>query len=293
MTLTLVAVYGPHALAQRSHAPVPLGELLQQGAETGAVHSGAVRKGQGRRLGPRAGPKLDHLAMALTSGDARRILSEAEEDYEASGYEQGDRIVVFGFSRRAALARKFVGEILADDEQREVVVPGRLRHRRRDERHPPSPPLTFCKSLQIKGLKGRQGANPHFAPHSCARFRRMSRGACGRNRTLDRGVIRRQRRDLAAGGPGRSRRLGLGCGLAHDRPPATCPALGPEPRKDERRAPTPRLPRRDRRPGPLGPAVRWRLRSPVRRLRHAVADTALVQQVGGWTRFRRACAAGS
>ena len=34
MTLTLVAVYAPHAVALRSHAPVPLGELLQQGAES-------------------------------------------------------------------------------------------------------------------------------------------------------------------------------------------------------------------------------------------------------------------
>lgn len=65
-----------------------------------------------------------NMAMAPTFGDARRILNEAEEDFEQSGYEPGDRIVVFGFSRGAALARKFVSEILADDAQREVSFLG-------------------------------------------------------------------------------------------------------------------------------------------------------------------------
>ena len=46
MTLTLVAVYAPHAVALRSHAPVPLGELLQQGAETGALYSGLAKKAE-------------------------------------------------------------------------------------------------------------------------------------------------------------------------------------------------------------------------------------------------------
>ncbi|MCY3842035.1 MAG: DUF2235 domain-containing protein, partial [Acidobacteria bacterium] len=65
-----------------------------------------------------------NMAMAPTFGDARRILNEAEEDFEASGYETGDRIVVFGFSRGAAVARKFVSEILADDEECEVAFLG-------------------------------------------------------------------------------------------------------------------------------------------------------------------------
>ena len=46
MTLTLVAVYAPHALALRSHAPVPLGELLQKGAESSAMYSGLARKAE-------------------------------------------------------------------------------------------------------------------------------------------------------------------------------------------------------------------------------------------------------
>ena len=58
-----------------------------------------------------------NMAMAPTFGDARRILNEAREDFEASRYRKGDKVVVFGFSRRAALARKFVSEILADDPE--------------------------------------------------------------------------------------------------------------------------------------------------------------------------------
>ena len=46
MTLTLVAVYAPHAVALRSHAPVPLGELLQQGAESGVLYSGLAKRAE-------------------------------------------------------------------------------------------------------------------------------------------------------------------------------------------------------------------------------------------------------
>ncbi len=46
MTLTLVAVYAPHAVGLRSHAPVPLGELLQRGAESGALYSGLAKKAE-------------------------------------------------------------------------------------------------------------------------------------------------------------------------------------------------------------------------------------------------------
>ena len=46
MTLTLVAVYAPHAVALRSQAPVPLDELLQQGAESGAFYSGLAKRAE-------------------------------------------------------------------------------------------------------------------------------------------------------------------------------------------------------------------------------------------------------
>ena len=86
--------------------------------------------GIGTREGPFSIPLVGRLrswinmAMAPTFGDARRILNEAEEDFEGSGYKKGDKIVVFGFSRGAALARKFVSEILANDDEREVSFLG-------------------------------------------------------------------------------------------------------------------------------------------------------------------------
>ena len=46
MTLTLVAVYAPHAIALRSVAPVPLGELLQKGAKGGAAYSVLVKRAE-------------------------------------------------------------------------------------------------------------------------------------------------------------------------------------------------------------------------------------------------------
>lgn len=65
-----------------------------------------------------------NMALAPTFGDARRILNEAREDFRNSAYKKGDRVVVFGFSRGAALARKFISELLADNPQYEVSFLG-------------------------------------------------------------------------------------------------------------------------------------------------------------------------
>ena len=65
-----------------------------------------------------------NMALAPTFGDARRILEEAGEDFRRARYREGDRLVVFGFSRGAALARKFVSLILAEDAQCEVAFLG-------------------------------------------------------------------------------------------------------------------------------------------------------------------------
>ena len=65
-----------------------------------------------------------NMAFAPTFGDARRILQEAEGDFEAADYQPGDNLVVFGFSRGAALARKFVSRILAVNEDCEVSFLG-------------------------------------------------------------------------------------------------------------------------------------------------------------------------
>lgn len=65
-----------------------------------------------------------NMAFAPTFGDARRILREAEADFRATGCQPGDKLVVFGFSRGAALARKFVSRLLDAREDREVSFLG-------------------------------------------------------------------------------------------------------------------------------------------------------------------------
>ena len=56
--------------------------------------------------------------LAPSWGDARRILNQATGDLDALEPTAADRIVVFGFSRGAALARKFAGMALARNEKR-------------------------------------------------------------------------------------------------------------------------------------------------------------------------------
>lgn len=86
--------------------------------------------GIGARDGAGRMPLLGWLASAVnravapTFGDAGRILDEAMEDFEGSGYEPGDKLAVFGFSRGAALARKFAARLLAEDERRTVSFLG-------------------------------------------------------------------------------------------------------------------------------------------------------------------------
>ena len=65
-----------------------------------------------------------NMAIAPTFGDARRILNEAKRDFTNADYEDGDTVAVFGFSRGAALARKFVSQLLAEDENRTVSFLG-------------------------------------------------------------------------------------------------------------------------------------------------------------------------
>ncbi len=66
-----------------------------------------------------AGRRVVNLALAPTFSDAQQILEEAAADL-AGVYEPGDRIVIFGFSRGAALARKFATLLLDADERRSV-----------------------------------------------------------------------------------------------------------------------------------------------------------------------------
>lgn len=70
-----------------------------------------------------AGRRVVNLALAPTFSDVQQILDEAEADLTAA-YRPGDRIVVFGFSRGAALARKFATVLLEADARRTVAFLG-------------------------------------------------------------------------------------------------------------------------------------------------------------------------
>ena len=62
--------------------------------------------------------------LAPKWGDARRILNEAKGDLKEAEPTSADRIVVFGFSRGAALARKFASVLLEEDLKLEVAFVG-------------------------------------------------------------------------------------------------------------------------------------------------------------------------
>lgn len=64
-----------------------------------------------------------NMLLAPAWGDAGRILAEARRDLSGT-YQSGDRVLVFGFSRGAALARKFIGEVLAAQECDEIAFLG-------------------------------------------------------------------------------------------------------------------------------------------------------------------------
>ena len=66
-----------------------------------------------------AGRSRLNMLLAPTSGDAKRILEEAQADFEAH-YQSGDKLALFGYSRGAALARKFAAMLL--DEHTEATV---------------------------------------------------------------------------------------------------------------------------------------------------------------------------
>ena len=63
-----------------------------------------------------AGRSALNMAFAPSWGDASRILDEAHDDFKNADYQPGDALAIFGYSRGAALARKFASEILADHE---------------------------------------------------------------------------------------------------------------------------------------------------------------------------------
>ena len=70
-----------------------------------------------------AGRSSLNMLIAPTFGDAKRILDEARGDFEAH-YQPGDRLAIFGYSRGAALGRKFASLLLQDYRQATVAFLG-------------------------------------------------------------------------------------------------------------------------------------------------------------------------
>ena len=68
--------------------------------------------------------KAVNSALAPSWGDARRILNEAVRDLRREHPRKQDRIVLFGFSRGAALARKFASMTLEADPELEIAFLG-------------------------------------------------------------------------------------------------------------------------------------------------------------------------
>ena len=91
----------------------------------GAAQKNFYYNGIGTREGKSRVPLLGRLyaagrsglnmLIAPTFGDAKRILEEARADFDAH-YRPGDTLALFGYSRGAALARKFASMVLADRE---------------------------------------------------------------------------------------------------------------------------------------------------------------------------------
>ena len=67
---------------------------------------------------------LVNSALAPKWGDARRILKEAKADLSDENPTPRDRIIIFGFSRGAALARKFASILLKEQETLKVAFLG-------------------------------------------------------------------------------------------------------------------------------------------------------------------------
>lgn len=70
-----------------------------------------------------AGRSRLNMLVAPNFGDAKRILEEARADLQAH-HQPGDRIVLFGYSRGAALARKFAALLLDEHSEHTVAFLG-------------------------------------------------------------------------------------------------------------------------------------------------------------------------
>lgn len=117
-----------HLLLGGGIDPRPARETPAGGRQTAFYYNGIGTRQDGTTvplLGRlySAGRRVVNLALAPTFSDAQQILDEAAADL-AAVYEPGDRVVLLGFSRGAALARKFATQLLESDSERDVAFLG-------------------------------------------------------------------------------------------------------------------------------------------------------------------------
>ena len=93
-----------------------------QGRQFAFYYNGIGTREEGRSV-PLLGRAVSAINMMIAPswGDANRILREAKSDFQ-DVYRNGDRVVVFGYSRGAALARKFVSQLLNGERYSGVGV---------------------------------------------------------------------------------------------------------------------------------------------------------------------------
>ena len=121
--LKLHILMGGGLIGDRSDTTTPAGNTQRtfyySGIGTAGKREASTRLGQAYAWGR----NLVNMAVAPRWGDAGRILTRAREDFRQC-YQDGDRVLAFGFSRGAALARKFIGEVLEAGECEEVAFLG-------------------------------------------------------------------------------------------------------------------------------------------------------------------------
>lgn len=121
--LKMHVLMGGGAEGGRSDTTTPSGEpqCTFYYSGIGTSHLAKKAKQTGRTF--RSLQNALNMFWAPEWGDAGRILTEAHQDL-SNTYRTGDRVLVFGFSRGAALARKFISEALKGGECEEIAFLG-------------------------------------------------------------------------------------------------------------------------------------------------------------------------
>ena len=122
--LKLHILMGGGLVEDKTKNQTPSGELQK------TYYYNGIGTRQGSETIPLVGWLVAKMRKAINStlapswGDARRILNEACQDLSQASPTEKDRILVFGFSRGAALARKFASITLRDSPNLKIAFLG-------------------------------------------------------------------------------------------------------------------------------------------------------------------------